>query len=406
MINSVNSFNPVQNVNQAQYNNSGVSIQNQTPQPVANATLNGSEALGNYNKPQQPVVIEPLHPTIPNSLEEIGGELIKSPSGKLNSIVKRGINHTLVYKMEPGTEEDTIGSIHFFDNKTGKLAAVQVNHNFYDKNSLSKNPKYIMIEHYDPQTGSVDKRTVYNKGKLENVSTYEYGNGYKKTTSISGDNKASITEFLPDGSTKHTSFNKDGKINFIEKLDVEHNKETVIYRNGVPSEIKTSKAETLPNTTGRNPLEDKDLKPAQPYVLGYDPKTVQGEKQYYSNNDLERITTQTKDGEVIHLFSPGGNLAAIKTPDKTIIYNNLADIADYSVEEYIGDDVTKTTSFNLKNNEMTVSVMDNKNDITKIAHYEDGKMIYYNESNDKTHENLGMEFTKSGRLICAETEQM
>ena len=157
----------------------------------------------------------------------------------------------------------------------------------------------------------------------------------------------------------------------------------------------------IPNTTGKNPHADVQIQPAQPYILGYDPKQVEGEKQYYSNGAIERITTQTANGSITHTFDVNGTLTGIEDAQdpnniKYVVYHDYGKC--YSVEEKIGDGILKNTNF-IDDGSMEVSVINEKTLQEKIAIYNTkGNLSTYIEY-DSPEEKMMMTFNRNGELI-------
>lgn len=404
MINSINPISVVQN--QMPVQNNVNPLPQPTPQQVQNPNLNGINALAAYNQPMQknaPKIIEPLLPTIlqPEAIKSMEGERVLTPTGTLDCIIQRNDKNTVIYKMDVLAPNDAIRKIEYYDNATGKLIREQENQNVIENGKLPMTCFTEVIERN--ADGLPAKSSIYSNGKYEETIEYEYGPNYEKAYIVRADNISFIDEgTLIPRTNKITNFDEKGQIREVETVNRdEHTSQVVSYENGIPTRIETRKNEPIPNTTGLNPHQDPDLVPAQPFVLGYDPKQVQGEKRYFSNGVLHSIKTTTANGEVFHMFDVTGRLTGIETDNnKTVIFHNTKDPheASYSIEEKITDDVIKTTTFNNSGN-TRVSINNSKNHSEKNAIYsEDGKLICYYE-NDGKDKRMMLEFNKQGDLI-------
>lgn len=411
MINSVNSIPMVQSVNVQGADNKNVKVQDNTPKQVPNANLNGTDALASYNmglisKPEKKP-LEPALPTVlqPEAIHSMGGDRIYSSTGTLNTIVKKGNETTAVFTMDPAAPNDAISKIEFFDQETGKLVRVQYNHNEIKEGQMPVT-KAIEIFDYTPE-GKIATGTVYEDGKPYSV--------WQNETALDGTGISSIYHFEdktsvviekhPDGDKgRQIYYDENGKVERIIARDFKNfEKQETNFKNGAITENRTIKNNPIQNQTGKDPKNDKDLIPAQPYVLGYDPKEVQGEKLYYSNGVLEKIITRTADGEVIHDFDCKGNLKSISNPDgKTIVYTTGEDLKTYyTVEEKLPDGSTKKTGFSEDGlNSVSVTSAD-ENQEKYVGFAKDGNMATYYEIN-KDGERIHMDFDENGNLMSAD----
>ncbi|MBQ8460428.1 hypothetical protein IJ541_10060 [bacterium] len=414
MINSVNTV-PISYNTGLTANTPMQNPQVNVPVQNYNVDLNGINALASYNQPIANTAsaknIQPALPTIlqPEAIKAIQGERIYSPLANLDSIVKKDDKITTVYQMDVQAPNDAIRRIECYDNITGKLIRVQDNFNTIEKGKLPKTD-FIEIKDINPENGKTSKLTIYTNGKLDCVKEYEYAPNYSKEFTVT-DLSKTITENFNDGKLiRTTSFNKNNQVDFVKTINTDdRSSQTTYYKNGIPVRMSNEIQTPIPNTTGKNPLADADLVPQQPYILGYDPKQVQGEKRNYSNGALHSITTTLPNGgEIIHMFDIKGNLTGIEDASnpanvKDIIYHNVFDTeaSYYTVDEQIADNVTKTTAFN-KDGSREVNIMDFKNNAEKHAFYsKEGNLSMYFEVDTKGN-NLLMEFDKQGNLINLE----
>ncbi len=403
MINSINPVSMVQN--QLPVQNVANPAQQVNQQQVQNANLNGINALASYNQPvtkSAPKIIQPTLPTIlqPEAIKNMPGERVLTPTGTLDCIIQRNDKNTVIYKMDVLAPNDAIRKIEYYDNTTGALIKEQENENEIIDGQL---PKTYFTEIIERQPDGLPKKsTIYYDGKYEQTIEYEHGKDTDKVYVVKSDNTSLIEEGLKNSKTsKITRFDEKGQITEVETMNRdEHTSQIIQYKNGIPSNIKTRKNEPIPNTTGINPLQDPDLAPSQPFVLGYDPKQVQGEKRFFSNGVLHSIKTTTAQGEVYHTFDVTGRLTGIETDqNKTIIFHNNTDphAASYSVDENLSNDVLKTTTFNNDGSKIvTVKNLNDNSDKNAIYDEKGNLECYFTKSKD---DNMMLSYDKQGNLI-------
>ena len=378
--------------------------------PMDNPNMDGLKALAAYNQPIANSIptasktITPLTPTVitPEMVHSMEGERISSADGTLSAIVRRFNDTTVVYKTDIMAPNDAISEIETYNNATGKLVSVQKN---YNKFEAGKNPVTFEtdIVEYD-ENGKEKKATYYYEGKLANVTETQYGpNGFERRYVVREDGSSFILENCKvTNSQRSIEYDKNGQIKELEIMDFKnYTSKLETYKNGKLVKVENKKQEPIPNTTGRNPQADPQLVPAQPYILGYDPKQVEGQKQFYSNGMIERITTQTATGSITHTFDVNGTLTGIEDAQdpnnvKYIVYHDYG--KSYTVEEKLGENLFKTTNF-IDNGSVEVSVMNDNTKQEKIAVYEsNGKLVTYIEHNSPEDKIL-MGFNENGELI-------
>lgn len=407
-------INPV-NINPVVQNATVSTSQQVTTQPsptylTNNQNMNGLNALAAYNQPiannttAAPKTIQPTLPTVlsPAAIHSMEGERITSSDGTLSAIVKRGEKTTVVYKTDIQAPNDAIRKIETYDNTTGKLVAVQNN---YNKFETGKNPITFATEIIEyNEVGKEKKATYYSEGKFENVVETQYGpNGFERRYSVNNDKTSLILEDCKmTESSRIIRYDQKGQIKELEIIDRKNNTAKVdTYNEGKFVKAENIELKPIPNTTGKNPQADPQILPSQPYVLGYDPKQVQGDRQLYSNGAIERITTQTATGKITHTFDVNGTLTGIEDAQdpnnvKYIVYHDYGKY--YTVEEKLGDDLLKTTNF-APDGSKEVCVMNESTKQEKIAIYRDnGSLANYIEINSPK-DRIMMSFNKNGELI-------
>lgn len=404
MINPVNTFIPVQATQQT-YTTETIYPQQPQQQASPDVQMSGMDAMAAYNqanisKPTEQKKLEPLVPVIitPDSIKDIKGEKILDSQGTLNSIVDKQDKETVVYKMDVSAPEKAVSEIKYYDNQTGKLTRIQKNFNFAENGGDPKNVESSIVELNSD--GKVQKASHYYQGKLESTEEFEYGpDGFKKIYTAIPNSHSSILELCEvTDSARLTRFGKDGQIKSVDTKDNKTGEfKTTEYKNGKPIRVTNGQNLPIENTTGINPLTDPELEPAQPFVLGYDPKEVQGEKLYYSNGALERVETQTKDGKVTHLFNPDGSLGVISKENGSTIFfynENINGTKSYVIEDKLPNGGTKTTEY-ADDGSKSVRVQNGENE-KGVTYNKNGAMTYV-ESNNGKH--TYMEFNKNGELV-------
>jgi len=405
MINAVNNLPYVPNVGMAK-DAQPQQISGYVNNTVDNPNLNGMNALGAYNSPvvkkSAPKTITPLLPTIlqPEAIHSLDGAKIYNSMGELDSIVKKDEKYTTVYKMAIQAPQDAVRKIQTFDNQTGKLIKSQENLNIIESGKM---PQIKMIEVKDFNAdGKVKSRSVFYDGKPEMFCEYEYGqNGYEKRNIVVGGLPRVEEEFTLQNISKYTIFDDKGQLSSVETINrSENSSQTVFYKNGIPVRVQNEAETPIPNLTGKNPQADKDLLPALPYVLGYDPKQVQGNKSYYSNGVINAIETITANGgRMIHHFESNGNLSSIEDATnkdaikRIFFYDNY-----YVIEENIGKNIQKTTTFN-DDGSKEVGVINMADKTEKYANYsKEGILMSYGDFDNDGNRML-MLFNRNGDLI-------
>ncbi len=338
-------------------------------------SFKGAEALANYNKPnvmtfdKSVLDVEPILPTViqPDAIGSIEGEKIYGSNGKLNSIVNRVGNTTVIY--HASTEFDNmIDSITTIDKKTGNVIKEQ-------RNEI-EDGKYtnMSVNEYDPATGNGFRQTTYKDGKPSYASkSITNERGLKQEIEYNFENgHYSVYE-----STKGEHFGRDYEFNKNKELIsvYEHKNfrgaetESIVnFYNGAVISSRQTKSEVLPNNMGREILSDTDITPADTSVY---PESIEGEKTFYSNGSLESVTA----GDLIYNYSPEGNITYIKDGNKTMEVKNKCT----TIVENFEDGAVKTTK---SYEDGFVTVDYEKDNYKKYLSLDNGNPTYYREEND------------------------
>lgn len=355
----------------------------------ADTSLNGAQALAAYNmsfiKPEK-YVLDPIKPV---DLDNIEGEKIYTPEGKLYSIINEDENTKTVYTPYEDNE-NFIESVITTDKKTGNVILKQ--YNDIDDGKYSN----IYITEYSPENGNELRYTNYENGELAYTTKTEYGeDGEETTLEYSAWNKTFSIRKHKDESYKEAIFDEDKLLKRINLNKRVKNKkvetEAEFYNGGI---YKLSKREEIiiPNMLGREKLNNSELKPSEKFSSDIDFETAEGEKTFYSNGALASI----ENDEYSAKLNPDGSLLEFKTHDKTVSFENGVQI----IEEKIGENKTKTTIY-YKNDSVGVNLEDNDkyeevtfNQKHKPSSYEEGIVKEDGEQEQK----LSLYFTKHGML--------
>lgn len=376
----------------------------------AQINYTGLDTLSNYNqmiinKPTQKI-IKPSLPTVlqPEAIKVLKGDRIYNSTGTLNSIITRNDKTTTIYKMDVLAPQDAIGEIKTFDNKTGKLIRTQKNLNTIEENKLPRTD-IIEIKDYSTDFPKPLKTTIYYKGKLEMVAEHEYGpNNYSKFSVISNTESPKVIEenFKAQGIRKTTKFDAQGNIFSVDYINSnDESKKTIYYKNGLPSKIINESKSPIENLTGINPQNDITIKPSLPFILNYNPMTLAGERNYYSNGMVEGIKTKTSNdgGYILHKFGLNGTLEGILDMSNPNNKKNILFFPNYyTIEENTANNIRKTTIFN-EDGTKEVSLYDKNDNIQKYAAYfQNGNLASYLETLPDGTKTL-MNYDKNGNLI-------
>lgn len=404
----INSLNPAALPNGVNFQNNvpnaPVSVQNNTVQTVQNPNLNGLNALAGYNQPaaaSAPKVLQPLAAVdvSPEKIEGLKGDRITNSDGKLASIVDNDGTQIVEYRMNPDFEQPVVDTVRYYDKASGKLVKIQENHL---KSKDSPETETTFVTELDPNTGKDLKHTYYDKnGEWGVVEFNRAADGSSTIYDVHSDGTSRVTEENPDGHRLKTiSFDKFRQIEEVRMFNENDMESQIVkYKNGIPVKIETPN-DSFTQDAAQVPANDRRIVPSQPFIMGYDPKTVQGEKKYYSNGQLESIETKTAEGTVKHIFDVGGNLETVIYPDKKIEFNGINN--SYGVTEKLDNDNTKCTTF-MQNGETYVYIENQKTeDHTSACYSKEGRLNHYCTYDKAKDEYLSISFDKYGNVcgVC------
>lgn len=416
MLNSINPYNPINSV-QYQNNvpNAPIQVSNNGIPQIENPNLNGINALANYNQPvnNTPKILAKTPMTIakPTDIQNIQGEKVTSQDGRLQAIVNKGETTTTVYKTNG---DKGVENVKTYDNATGRL--IKRESWFYENEEKERNfePEAGCVDEFDPQTGNQIKSTFQDFIKPEHSSVTEMEtlpDGSKKFYHVDYNTKESyIAEDAPNGDRMKTTRFKNGQPTEVVTFKDDAEDQIIAYKNGIPIKIENKQSSTTyAPELAQIPANDPNITPAQPFVLGYNPAEVQGEKKdYYSNGQLQSIETRTANGKVAHKFDVRGNLTEIQSNEngveKHVVFNNdRAGKISYSIIEDLDKDTKKETTFHADGTKY-VHVNNNATKAHTSANYDkDGNLRGYTKYNseDPNEEHLFINFNTKGNVVYA-----
>lgn len=413
----LNSINPYNSINGVQYQNNvpnaPVQVSNNGIPQVENPNLNGINALANYNQPvnNTPKILAKTPMTIekPTDIQNIQGEKVTSQDGTLQAIVNKGETTTTIYKTNG---DKGIENVKTYDNTTGRL--IKSEGWFYENEEKERNfePEAGYVDEYDPQTGNQTKTTYQDFVKPENSSVTEIEtlpDGSKKISNVDDTKYSYISENAPNGDKVKTTRFKDGQIAEVVTFKDDEEDQVIAYKNGIPVKIENKQnTTTYAPELAQIPANDPNITPAQPFVLGYNPTEVQGEKKYYSNGQLQSIETQTANGKVTHNFDVRGNLTEIQSNEngveKHVVFNNDgAGKVNHSVTENLDKDTKKETTFYTDGTKYVQINNNETHDRTSANYDKNGNLRSYSKYNsqDLNEEHLFIDFDTKGNVVDA-----
>lgn len=373
-----NSINPISNVNYVSLKNLNNKKLRETQEPQTspeNVSFCGTSALASYNKAfidkndelfNLPV-LKPLD--ICMDIDKIKGEKIYNSDGELLRINADDGNSKIVYNVIDNkigsvsmTENDTNTKLLMdYDIETGMIMSVT--------KKLSDGTKYTTS--YDEKDGTVD--FVSKRYNLPNGNDiFLYYSPKEKEYNIS-----------EEGNDKYVrkTYDENKKLKDVHESNKDDTKSTSIdFIDGIPYRIYTSASKTLSTGVGKDNLDMAGLDPHPDYKFVLDKNSIEGEKKYYSNGQLEKVIA--KDGTE-YSFDLDGRIDTIKNGNKTIEFRYRAsekDILFKDITEIMPDGAKKTTSYCYDGD---YDVNYEKDNITKyVRYYSNGQISDYSKAID------------------------
>lgn len=338
--------------------------------------------------------IKPLEPTIfhPNYTHSIKGERIYTSEGKLYSIIDENDKTKTVYTPSED-DERFFDRIITTDKETGNVIRRQDN--------WIEDGKYeqMTVTSYSKETGEPEFETEYQDGKLYSATKYLKGQkGEEESITYYYDDKEyAWYKSSQDGKNEsYMRMSKDLKFVDFSETKTTTGKEVEIearFYNGGMYSLRESKNALIPNLLGREPLNDKDLKPAEKYNLEGISPDFEGEKTYFSNGAVESITIA--DGTAY--FKPDGTVDKLVSPTKTI---ELGRDGNQKIVEKLDEDTTKTTTYYTKHDSIYVE-FENEDVLKELKLNSKLKPRHYSEVNKKDDSEISLYYNEQGILDSA-----
>ena len=352
--------------------------ENLKTQDNTQVSLNGSEALANYNKPAVKTGSENLKPAenndsmiiknIPEPVvlkgdeaQTLTGEKILDGNGKLEAITVKGEKTSKDYIFDK--ESGKVESITERDNETG----LPVRRDYFGSKYNTKTSATVL--EFAAGTDKVAKETSFNEGKPIHITEYKDNEEKVIDNSLSDSGKLQWIESTDKKTNITASYHLDekGGIEYVTFRDENFNPvKEYSYENGKPFRSNNT-LETVITKDGSKKTE---------YLIDFDGKKVKEIKEYENNVQTKNIYTNDSGLLVIKEFKDG-------KLHKITFLNKSQKPA--SIMEYTGD---------------------KENNLKRTVDYAaDGSYIRrYSEENHPEYGNITMEFDKDGSLISARTE--
>lgn len=327
----MNNINPIYNVNnyyvptfkQKEVKN------NVATNPInSNISMNGLDALANYNlgninKDFEVSLAKPIF--VPDDINQVNGERIYNSNGELIEIINEDKVFKYVYKQNSFPNEKYRLSI--IDKKTNKIIKEQSEFKY----TMYENPRIDVTEF----NNGMSIRTAYDSKTLTPTNFDKTINTNEKEKHISYDFKY-----------KDFTMYEFDKVNNIEKR-------SHYDKNGnlIEKPILNNKSNEYEN------VEKPTLHPR--IELNYNPKNLDGEKIYYSNGEIEQNIVNRDGKKTIYKFDTNGNIEEIQENNLTIYYfNDENHSPGYSINEKLGKGKSKTSVY-LNDGTTSCSLRDN-----------------------------------------------
>lgn len=306
MVDRIN-FNNIQYINKPAFKSAGTQLYTTNPQSFESSSLEGLNTLSIYNQPivnKAPNLDIPIlkRENIPNNINQIEGEKVYDSNGTLIEIRSEDKNFIKIFK--PNNKNYVYNII---EKASGKIIKSQV------KSSCDRFGDIIDVTEFQ---GSTQFRTCYqlstNKPKiLDKITTGDNGN---------------ISAICYDYDTnKFTSVEENQKQRVFRLYN--KNKQLIDY--------KIDRTRSYDDETVK-------ITPLPKFIPSGKEKELEGEKSYYSNGQVECITTKNEQGEkVVYKFSPSGELEEIVEGNMKININD----ENQQIEKLFSNNNKKYTTY-------------------------------------------------------------
>ena len=363
MIEGINNNFQIQNIQDKKLTAPLERRQNTTTNPIDNYTMAGLESLGVYNmslvKNKNQFDHKPAELIIPadTKMSQINGNEVCDPYGKLEYIVQNNGNYETRYypQYENG---QMIDHIEIRDTFNGKLLKEQ---------DCSNGTDWVNITEYPQEEPNVSYCTTYSNGKVEYLSKEEkMPNGSVKCyTKDFCTATPELSRSLSDKKRKNAIDVAFDSQNVVKNINVRKTVGNTVYNKsldlnkGAVIGMSENKNTVVPNFMEREVLNDNDVTPTEKF-------------------DREKLEAMAKNSpNDIYSFYENGHLKEINDKNIKIEFNENG--SQY-IKEYLGDDITKITSYE---EDGSISVDYKNGNTTKTLEISsDNKPTLYNISQD------------------------
>ena len=369
------SISPINNLNsvQAKYIKSKeTSIPATNSIGISQPTINfrGTEALAAYNYSLvnknelfNLPVIKPID--IPTDPEKIPGEKIYNSAGELVRIIKDNDKQKETYYFR-----DNKLNYYIKDEKDSKIQWEM----FFDNGEFEGISKNL--------PDKIQYSTWYENGEPVQIDKYKVHSNwdnYEHLLYLPKEKEYSISKYYTKNGHCYSSFvsyDENKKCIYANESRGIHDKQTNLHiKDGVPYAITTTESKALSNNTVKDDIDLSNLTPSPFYNVDIDKiKSLEGEKKYYSNGELEQIITSEGD---IYKFEPEGFLSDIISKDKEIqfIYEyKKGPSGCHNIIEKLPDGAIKKTQYG-KTPQENFDVWYKKGNLSKQVTYNEQKNI-------------------------------
>lgn len=356
-----------------------------TPETIANYDISTITIAKKFN-------IKPLVPTVflPEYTDTIKGDRIYTSEGKLHSIVDEDETTKTIY-ITNKENESLFDSIITTDKETGKKIRSQENY--------IKDGKYneITVYAYSKDSGELEADTIYYDGELYSATKYTKTPNKEETITYNYKDKDYAWYRYSPNEKKESCIRMTKDMKFVDFSENKRIKDKEIevearFYNGGLISMSEEKRTVVPNLLGKEPLNDKDLKPATNFNLEAIKPDFEGKKTYFSNGAIESITIS--DGTAF--FEPDGKLHKLIAPSKEI---EIDKNGNKKITEKFDNDTTKTTTY-FKSNTVLIE-FENSNIYKELKLNSDLKPIHYSEANKNEDSKFSYWYNEQGILETA-----
>lgn len=340
--------------------------------PISGNNMTGLSALAVYNrsyinKNDSKFEIPILSPIpIPDNIDSIEGERVYDSEGKLDSIVQAGEHSKTIYY-----PDDNGIIVKKFDNRTGKMIFAQIDNTSDNSTEITS---------YDPRTEKEKYYTKIRNKTPEFISHTEYsqdGSEKRRCYSFKHSNYEFSTYNQNSGLDITQIYDKNKKLIKTERSQSDANLASLSPSLN-PGEQKTTEGINS-DAIYREYLQDKNLMPYPCPQIMPDIKSIDGEKTFYSNGNIQSIICP--DGSLLEVSSDGRKIKA-QGNNVTLSFDKNGGSVKCFIQENLGQDETRITKYKSINDPWNCTVSYSKDGNTKVLKYEKGVPLKFEEFNN------------------------